>query len=337
MSGLQPDVHQATGFLATLPPDARLLAQELAGRGYDTAAFIGNYFVQPLFGFDRGFASYNGDCMVDRAGVNSDKISDAAVAWLKQPHEKPFFLYLHYFDPHYNYWEHEGFAFGGEDTDRVFSGEDIYELRAASGALDAADRARLDALYDSEVAFTDHHVGRVLKQLDELDLAKSTYVVATADHGEALDEHGWIGHTIQLYEESVRIPLIVAGPGIAPEVRGGDPIQLDDVFTPLLALAGGAKDVTFGSAAGSLEHGLQPDEALLSVQTTGLDEPGEARPRRIVTRGSWRLFVDREDDGGETYRLFKMDEPKGKRRKRVEEHPAELKLLLDERAQAFEQ
>jgi arylsulfatase A-like enzyme len=341
LSGLQPDVHRATGFLASISPQARLLAQELSERGFETAAFIGNYFVQPLFGFDRGFESYNGDCMVDRAGINSGRLSDKALEWLARPRERPFLLYLHYFDPHYNYWEHQGFAFGGEDTDRVFSGEDIYELREHAPHLDDADRARLDSLYDSEVAFTDHHVGRVLRRLEELGLSENTCVLLTSDHGEALGEHGWIGHTIQLYEESVRVPLILAGPGIAPGVRGGEPVQLDDVFEPLLALATdaneGAAPLDFLSAGSRLKRGLLDDEALLSVQITGLDEPGEARPRRITNRGAWRLLVDRDESGEEVYKLFKTDEPRGRRRRRPEDHPAELRMLLQARQEEFEE
>jgi len=337
LTGLQPDVHGATGFLASVSPEARLLAEELADRGFETAAFIGNYFVQPLFGFERGFSSYNGDCMVDRAGINSDRISDKAIEWLSRPRERPFLLYLHYFDPHYNYWEHEGFAFGGEDTDRVFSGEDIFELRDHVKEFDAADRARLDALYDSEVAFTDHHVGRVLDHLERTGRAADTLVVVTSDHGEALGEHGWIGHTIQLYEESVRIPLVIAGPGVTPGVSDAEPVQLDDVLAPLLALAAGGAEAEFTGPAARLDPGLQPDEALLAVQITGSDEPGEARPARITRRGAWRLVVDRDESGADSYRLFKIDEPKGRRRKQPGDFPAEMKLLLEARQSEFEE
>ncbi len=340
LCGLQPEVHRATSFLSTLSPDARLLAEALADDGFETAAIVGNYFVTPLFGFARGFSTFNGDCMADRAAINSDKVSDRAIAWLEQPHPRPFLLYLHYFDPHYNYWEHDGFKFGGEDTDRVFSGEDIYELRDHLRELDGEDRARLDSLYDSEVAFTDHHVGRVLRALDERKLAEKTFVVVTADHGEALGEHDWIGHTRQLYDESVRVPLVIAGPGLAPAVIDGDPVQLDDLFSPLLQLArgeGAPGSAAWSSGASALDRGLQPDEALVSVQTAGLDEPGEARPRRFLTHGPWKLFIARDDSGAEAYRLFKSDEPKGKRRKRPEDHPAEMKLLLEQRRADLEQ
>ena len=336
LTGLQPEMHRGTHFFASLAPDCRLLAERVAERGYQSAAFVGNYFVQPLFGFARGFASYDEGCMVDRGGINSDRISDAAIAWLDRhaaAPTAPFLLYLHYFDPHYNYWEHDGFAFGGEDTERVFSGADIYALREQQKRFDEADRARLSALYDSEVAFTDHHVGRVFDHLTKLGRDQDTFVLVTADHGEALGEHGWIGHTIQLYEESIRIPLLLAGPGIAPAVHGPDPVQLDDVLEPLLRLAAGTKAESFAAGAGArVEAGLRPDEALCCVDTVGIEQSDDVPAPKSATRFPWKLFVDVAADGSETYRLFKQDEPKGKKKKRVEDFPAQMRELLDTRA-----
>ncbi|MBL8841179.1 MAG: sulfatase [Planctomycetes bacterium] len=336
LTGLQPEVHRASHFFASISPEARLLAESFEGEGYATAAFVGNYFVQPLFGFERGFDRYDQGCMVDRGGINSDRISDAAIAWLSQPRSAPFFLYLHYFDPHYNYWEHDGFKFGGEDTERVFSGADIYALREQAPRFDAADRARLDALYDSEVAFTDHHVGRVFDQLEAQGIADDTFVVVTADHGESLGEHGWIGHTVQLYEESIRIPLLVAGPGLEAARHGDLPVQLDDVLVPLLRLAGGEEAGPWSSAAARVAAGLRPDEALCTVETSGLDESEPIAAQKSVTRAPWKLFIDVAADGTESYRLFKQDEPAGKRKKRLEDHPTQVRMLLDARAADLE-
>jgi arylsulfatase A-like enzyme len=330
MTGLLPDLHRATNFSSPVSPDAELLAQRLGAAGYETAAFVGNYFVQPIFGLARGFAAYNGECTVDRTGINSDRISDKAIEWLGQKHEKPFFLYLHYFDPHYNYYEHEGFSFGGEDSDRVFSGADIFDLRDALKDFTAKERFRLDALYDSEVAFTDHHLGRVLAKLDELKLTDRTLVIATADHGEALGEHGWIGHTIQLYEESLRVPLILAGPGVAPAVvPAARPCQGDQVEGELLG--------RLGMKVPARTRGLLGDAmALASVETVGIDEPAEIKRLRILKRDEWKLFVDKDEKGVESYRLFKLDEPKGQRKKVPTEYPEILKELLDKREQIYD-
>jgi arylsulfatase A-like enzyme len=331
LTGLLPELHRATNFAAPVSPDAELLAERLAAAGYDSAAFVGNYFVQPIFGLAKGFAAYNGDCSVDRTGVNSDKISDGAITWLAQAREKPFFLYLHYFDPHYNYIEHEGFTFGGEDSDRVYSGADIYDLREGEKQFTDADRFRLDSLYDSEVAFTDHHLGRVFAKLDELGLTGKTLIVVTADHGEALAEHGWIGHTLQLYEESVRVPLIVAGPGVAPEVvPAAKPRQGDQAERDLLARLGLKTEEHPRGVLG--EEGI-----LISVDTVGIDEPAEVKRPKAVKAEPWKLLVDTDAKGVDSYRIFKTDEPKGKRKKDPADYPEVVKELLVKREQLYEQ
>jgi arylsulfatase A-like enzyme len=331
LTGLLPELHRATNFAAPVSPDAELLAERLAAAGYDSAAFVGNYFVQPIFGLAKGFAACNGDCSVDRTGVNSDKISDGALTWLAQKREKPFFLYLHYFDPHYNYIEHEGFTFGGEDSDRVYSGADIYDLREGEKQFTDADRFRLSSLYDSEVAFTDHHLGRVFAKLDELGLTGKTLIVVTADHGEALAEHGWIGHTLQLYEESVRVPLIVAGPGVASEVvPAAKPRQGDQAERDLLARLGLKTE----------EHPrglLGEEEMLISVDTVGIDEPAEVKRPKAVKSEPWKLLVDTDALGVDSYRIFKMDEPKGKRKKDPADYPEVVKELVARREQLYEQ
>jgi arylsulfatase A-like enzyme len=331
LTGLLPDLHRATNFAAPVSPDAELLAQRLSAAGYENAAFVGNYFVQPIFGLAKGFAAYNGDCSVDRTGVNSDRISDGAIAWLAQKRDRPFFLYLHYFDPHYNYIEHDGFHFGGEDSDRVYSGADIYDLRESEKQFTAADRFRLDALYDSEVAFTDFHVGRVFAKLDELGLTGNTLIVVTADHGEALGEHGWIGHTLQLYEESVRVPLIVAGPGVAPAVvPATQPRQGDQTERDLLT--------RIGLPVGESQRGvLGEDGVLVAVDTVGIDEPAEVKKPKAVKSEPWKLLIDTDAKGVDSYRIFKMDEAKGKRKKDPADYPDVVKELLAKREQLYEQ
>jgi choline-sulfatase len=120
----------------------------------------------------------------------SDKLTDAAIAELTKPElgSKQFFLWVHYTDPHSEYVRHEGFEFGKSSRD----------------------------LYDGEVAFTDHHVGRLLDTLEASAFADRTVVIVTSDHGEAFGEHGMIRHGFELWEELVRVPLIVSVPKVAP-------------------------------------------------------------------------------------------------------------------------
>jgi arylsulfatase A-like enzyme len=102
--------------------------------------------------------------------------------------QQPFFMWLHYIDPHSEYVRHEGFDFGPSSRQR----------------------------YDGEVAFVDHHFGRVLEALEKMLNYDHTAIIVTSDHGEAFAEHGMIRHGFELWEELVRVPLIVRVPGVPP-------------------------------------------------------------------------------------------------------------------------
>lgn len=154
------------------------------------------YFFNEGFGFERGF-----DVLDSRAAPkivqiegdrtsNSDKISDAALERLKDPinTQGPFFFWIHYIDPHAEYMDHEKFHFGSTSRDR----------------------------YDSEVAFVDEQLGRVLGFIEQSPLAKRTAIIVTSDHGEAFMEHNMIRHGFELWEELVHVPLLVSVPGLPP-------------------------------------------------------------------------------------------------------------------------
>ncbi len=340
-TGLTPDSHRAENFQTPISPQARLLASLLSEAGFKTQGMVGNYFLQPLFGLHRGYDHFEGGCLIDRAGTNSACLSDEAVTWIQTDANPGFFLYLHYFDPHYNYQEHEGFTFGGESS-LVTSGADIWDLRDRADSFQAADWDRLYSLYDSEVAFTDFHVGRVLDALEQRGFAKDTYVIVTADHGENLGEHDWIGHTIQLYEETVRIPLILKGPGI-PAGVSGEVVQLSDVTPTLLDLLEipepfyGLQGISlrrhFAGAAGATRAALPTSEreAYVAVHTTEIELPRdetEVAKRRSFEKDNWKILVDVDEAGEPSYRIFKTDNPKGFRKKLPENHPEIVSMLL---------
>jgi arylsulfatase A-like enzyme len=122
--------------------------------------------------------------------VNSNKLSDAAIRQLSKPEntQKRFFMWVHYLDPHAEYQRHAGFDFGSRGRD----------------------------LYDSEVAFTDQQIGRLIDFVAASELGARTAIVVTSDHGEAFGEHGMYRHGNEIWEALVRVPLIVHVPGVAP-------------------------------------------------------------------------------------------------------------------------
>jgi len=121
--------------------------------------------------------------------VNGDKLTDAAIALLGKTGgaARPFFLWIHYVDPHAAYVPHAEFPFGSKGRD----------------------------LYDGEVAFVDRHLGRLFAVLDQPPFAERTAIILTSDHGEAFGEHGLYRHGFEVWEELVHVPLVVRVPGVA--------------------------------------------------------------------------------------------------------------------------
>jgi arylsulfatase A-like enzyme/Flp pilus assembly protein TadD len=197
----------------------RTLAEILRERGYRTAAFVSAAPVDGRFGLEQGFERYDDELPTPGRGAllaerSASETVSRAIDWLRQHRGEPFFLWVHLFEPHYPY--------------------------EPPGAI----RARfLDAPYDGEVAAADLEIGRLLSAPAELGVLEKTLVVATSDHGEALGEHGEPTHGIFLYDATLSIPLILAGPGVPIGKReAGGPVGLVDVLPTILGLLGIAAD-----------------------------------------------------------------------------------------------
>jgi arylsulfatase A-like enzyme len=191
------ETHRGYSHFNRFEKSDTFLAQRLQGAGVHTISVQGHWYFFQNYGMERGYDVSNNDAAPraaqaaegDRSST-SDHLSDAVLTELEKPalNEHPFFLWAHYTDPHAEYVVHPGFEFG------------------------AGSRAA----YDSEVAFVDHHVGRVLAALREKPYWSRTVVVVTSDHGEAFGEHAMIRHGFELWEELVRVPLIVRLPSVKP-------------------------------------------------------------------------------------------------------------------------
>jgi len=246
LTGRLPKSHGARGLFARLPETNTTLAEILKRGGFDTAAFVSNTFLRPGQGFEQGFDRY--DNPADRWDADSaPAITAAAVRWLDaRAPDRPFFLWVHYLDPHWLYkppapWDR---AFD-PGFDRPFTlYDDVAAGRLTKGqvifgdVVDAAQARHVVALYDGEIARTDAAVGVLLDRLAAL--AGPVLTVLTSDHGESLGEHGYhYAHGEYLYEEGLRIPLIVRYPGVvAAGARASAAVLNIDIAPTILALAG---------------------------------------------------------------------------------------------------
>jgi arylsulfatase A-like enzyme len=233
-----------------IPKGIPSLPERFAELGYETAGFIANPSLHAGAGFDRGFRTLyvppaDIRWMLDK---HADDVNAHVLPWLAayQDQERPFFLYVHYIDPHDPYMNPD--LVGGyrspfmPDYKGPIAGDWIHGIYGGKLQLTdpAADVAHIRALYDNEVHYVDRYVGQIVSALKPEVLA-NTLIVLTADHGEELYDHGGWKHGQTLYEEQIHVPLIFRWDGRIPAGRrlAGTTALLD--LVPTLMAAAGAK------------------------------------------------------------------------------------------------
>lgn len=229
-----------------IPETVPSLAEGLAKLGYRTAAFVANPTVHEGNGFGRGFETfYTPPPVNDSMLLHAEDVADRAVPWLKAyQRERPFFVYAHFLDPHDPYDNPDlvdGRSPWYPDYRGSASGKWVHGIYTGKLPLENPedDVAHLTALYDSEIAYVDRAVGRLIDTLDPAVLSE-TLIVLTSDHGEELYDHGGWKHGQSLYQHQIRVPLIVRWDGrVAAGERLVGNAQLVDLMPTLLAAAGG--------------------------------------------------------------------------------------------------
>ncbi len=258
-TGLYPSDHRVENDGLRLADDVPTLAQALRAAGYETAAFVSHVYASAPFGFDRGFGTFE-DFGISRPGYrleagmepNADEVTEAALEWLARPRRAPLFLFVHYFDPHWPYAppaEYRDLFPSAYDGPLDATYDSISRFLDPAAPLPDGYGGYLRARYDGEIRFVDDALGRLLDALAARARADRTWVIVTADHGEEFKDHGSMGHGRQLYEESIRVPLVIAPPAVRG--RGGDrpagegagrrvayPVSGVDVMPTILDLAG---------------------------------------------------------------------------------------------------
>jgi arylsulfatase A-like enzyme len=271
LTGLEPSSHHVDNNDRALSPSVPLLAERLREAGYATGAVMPALTLAPHFGFDRGFDTFVYEPQ-GHSRVSGPWTVEHALSFLDGRQHRPFFLYLHFWDVHYNYNPPVPDALRYRTGTPPGPGEvnDITGhvlLGSAQQPLPQARLAWLESQYAGEVHFTDAQIGRVLAELDRLGLDERTIVVITSDHGEAFQEHGVLGHTIHLYREMTHVPLLIRWPGKVAAGRAlAAPVGLVDLVPTLLDLAG------FEPPAPGL------DGRSMAADLTGTPAPGSIEP-----------------------------------------------------------
>ncbi len=257
---------------SALSEGAWTLAQALHERGYRTHAIVTNPYLALRYGLGQGFDSYENVSIESEAflafgqttavrllnwlrpdvatGDRGETVSARAQRWLeaREP-ARPFFLWLHYVDPHPPYsrasvTRHKSFRTdslfapaAGSEAEMTLTSPDVARLRSGEIRLSAEQKEAVHDLYRAEVASVDAAVGAVLDALDRVGGRERTLVVCVADHGEEFWEHGGVEHGHTVYEELVRVPWLLRWPGHLPEGARVQPVvRITDVAPTILDL-----------------------------------------------------------------------------------------------------
>lgn len=244
MTSRYPMQHRVVSFASKLADEERTLAETLQPLGYLAGGFSANFRLLGALGYAQGFQHWRAD-LEGAGGLRGGDLRRQSIEWLDQARRsapgRPALLYLHFMEPHAPYDPPEPFReqFGrNEDAavDAATANEHLVGLRWYK--LTRADVEMLASLYDAEVASADAELRHLFAELEQRGFLRDAIVVVTADHGEEFWEHGNLGHGTSLYNESVRVPLILIAPGYAGGQRVEQNVSLLDVAPTLLDLLG---------------------------------------------------------------------------------------------------
>lgn len=305
LSSKPPARHGATGWTDKVAADVPWLPSVLQERGYHTMAVTSNPFLTKKHGFDRGFDQFDSESVIASAQWSFPRLKSKYKALVlastsatatrrsmellnKRPENEPFFMMLHYMDPHADYVPPEPFntKFTGD-----YEGNLSGHVQSENIGPDIPGKAQkhIKALYDGEIAHVDRYIGQVLDHLEALDIRDQTAVIVTADHGEELLDHGQWGHGRTLYEEVIRVPLIIDWPGDeASGHRVSAPVSLLDL--PPTVLNGLDKQVPKAMDGRDLSPALQGGE--VSEEQTLTASTSLGAPLHAVIRGDKKIIAE---------------------------------------------
>ena len=307
MTSRMPFEHGAILQSTPLQEDNVTVAEALRDGGYETAAFVANPLLTVLGGFSQGFDVFDVPTRTNptgfpfaRAGIVNSRVADWVAKRARNRQARPFFLYVHYMEPHPPYGRTDKLR-------RLLGGRPVPDLGALSQAYLLSRTYRLTAqqiddvkdVYDAEVAQVDDGIAWLVRALTRLGILDDTVIVVTADHGEELLDHGGTSHGQTLYDEVVHVPLVIAAPG-EQGVVDDDTVALVDVAPTILDFAGipapaeyeghsladelrrrGPIEALWQRVAG---HFREPGVALSHLAGQG-EHPEPASAQRAVIRG----------------------------------------------------
>ncbi len=338
MTGLYPSTHGLTKTFRPLRKELPTLTEILKGNGYRTSGVVSHSLLSRQFNFDQGFESFS----MQQGGhdfLTTSRVTNDAVAELQkfssEGTEKPFFLFAHYFDPHYSWLPHPDYGFAAPSVGRLEGGEDIGALMGMRHELSEYEISFLRDLYDGEVRHTDQGIQRLLTVLAELGFEEDTLIILAGDHGEEFMEHGWLGHTASLYETLIHVPLIIKPPRYdgPPRIIQGPVslVSLTPTVLDLLDLNTELYEFQGRSLRPEIETGKGIENELIFAEVNYEQHSFMLARKNAVIAYPFKLIVDGR--GGET-ELYDISTDPGEEQNLISEQP-EIAAKLEEALYQF--
>ncbi|MBN1826194.1 MAG: sulfatase [Candidatus Eisenbacteria bacterium] len=362
-TGLYPRSHGVRNNTRTLYGDRPMLAPLFSGAGYATYGVVSTGLFREESGFTRGFENFT---------EKSDPLQgaattvDRAIEFLREGAEggRPFFLWVHLFDPHFPYGPPGGWADRyGRDAYPGMIAATLEELARGTaetgGDVTGPMLERIRGLYAGEVSYMDEELGRLIREIDRLGVRERTLLAILSDHGEAFDHDFYFNHDRTLYESTVSIAWMLRWPGRIRPGRITAPVEAVDLAPTLLELAGlSAPEAMQGrSLVPLLSGGSLPERPVILATPDEVDDAFLEKPRRLrhqedrdaayrtvlgrvpldrlpfprreaIVLDGWKLILD----GDEPVELYHLPEDPGEERNRIAEEGGRVRDLLDEYA-----
>jgi len=244
-----PSKLRVESIFDKVPDSVLTITEILKKNGYYTYGFDSDSYVSPRWNFQQGFDRYVIENADPKSGTDISVIFSHAQDWLNENKKRKFFLFIHTMEPHDPYCPPQYYT---DEFKNEYKGKlDCIDWRTISGVntgnlkLEKGDLERFKSLYDGEISYTDYYLGEFFKKLNELGLDKKTIVIITSDHGEEFGERGaWGKHASTLYNEQLRIPLVIKAPNLEKGKEKGK-FSTIDISPSILDLLGIEKPMQY--------------------------------------------------------------------------------------------
>ncbi len=287
------------------------IAELMREEGYRTGGVISHILLNKNYGVSQGFDYFSDKNISGEYGnhiaISSPGVTDDALKFIRSQKDNKFFLFLHYFDPHYIYLDHEK----KEDYSGKFTSKDISFLREQIRKKEFSpdDTDYLKYCYDTEIRYTDFYIGRVIEELKKNRIYDNTIIVFTSDHGEEFVERGWLGHSTTLYNEQTAVPIMIK-PADKGHLKLGKleetPVSNIDLLPTLITMA---KLKRMPGMSGTDLFGADPNDHTFFGEVSQKEFGSDIELISVVWN-NWKMIKDLKNNLFEIYNIISDREEK---------------------------